>query len=387
MGQSDTIRNMEPLSLYIHIPFCQVKCPYCDFYSVANGEDHISQYGEILQKEIAYFATRVPSPHSVSTIFFGGGTPSYVPATMIEKTLENLRAQFSIHKNAEITLEMNPGSCDASKLKDYRTVGINRISLGIQSFHEKELRFLGRVHTNREAHEAIEAVRKADFNNFNMDFIFALPGQTLHQWNETLSQALAYNPPHLSAYNLTYEEGTTLFTQRQAGTIKPLNDNVERKMYQRTIQRVTSAGLDHYEISNFAMQGMEAQHNLAYWRGSDYLGLGVGAHSFLNGKRFSKKRSLKHYLRTTSETHVDLEHDEDLGPERRFWEMLAIGLRDLRGVDTQALALRWGIPTEEKLWPKIGPWLREGFLERNGGRLHLAPKGLMMYDHLARNLI
>ena len=378
---------MKPLALYVHIPFCQVKCPYCDFYSLADTDHRIDQYAAKLQEEIAFFAPRVGTQYQVTSLFFGGGTPSYVPAQVIEQTLGNLKRQFSFLPETEITLEMNPGSCETAKLADYRTMGIRRISMGIQSFQDHELRFLGRAHNAQEAHDAIAAVRQAGYENFNLDFIFAVPGQSPETWMNTLETALAYEPPHISAYNLTYEEGTPLAGQKLSGTVRPLLDATELAMYKKAIRRLQRAGLMQYEISNFARPGKEARHNLAYWTGQDYLGFGVGAHSYFEGKRFSKKRSLPHYLATTSPQGMDLLQDEDLSPRRRFWEIVAIGLRNLKGVSTEKTAEQWGIAVDQDVRNRWEPWIRQGFLQMKNGLLSLRPKGLYFYDQIASAMI
>ena len=378
---------MQPLAIYVHIPFCQVKCPYCDFYSVANSNQLIAQYSDKLQQEITFFADRIGPQYGISSVFFGGGTPSYVPVEVIEQTLDHLRDRFSFQTEAEITLEMNPGSCETAKLADYRRMGIHRISIGIQSFQDNELLFLGRVHKAQEARAAVHAVRKAGYENFNLDLIFAIPGQTMETWMNTLETALRYKPPHICAYNLTYEEGTPLARQRLGGAIKALPDDTELKMYKVTIERLTRAGLKQYEISNFARPGKEARHNLAYWTGQDYLGLGVGAHSYFQGKRFSKRRALRHWLSTTSAQRVDLVWDEDLHPQRRFWELLAIGLRSLKGIHVQDTATQQEIQFDERLKARIEPWILQGFLQIKDGVLSLRRKGLYYYDQIASSLI
>ncbi len=371
----------------MHIPFCQVKCPYCDFYSLAKAEDSIEAYTRALLDEILYFARLEGKQRRVETVFFGGGTPSYVPAGHIARILDALREHFDVDHTAEITLEMNPGSCDTAKLGAYRRMGINRISLGIQSFHDDELKFLGRVHDAGQAHAAINAVRDAGFANFSMDFIFGLPGQSKARWDQTLTRALAYAPPHLSAYNLTYEEGTLLYQQKKAGQVKPLPDDLELDFFLHTAQKLGDAGLAQYEISNYARPGFEARHNLAYWNGKEYLGFGAGAHSFFDGKRFSKQRSLSQYLANTSAEAVAIIADEDLSPERRFWEILAIGLRDLRGVPLAKLSAQWGVPAPDERSGKLAPWLDEGLLQIQEGHLRLTQRGLLYYDRVAAGLI
>ncbi len=388
MALSDSIFNMKPpLSLYVHIPFCQVKCPYCDFYSLAKAEDSIQAYTRVLLEEIAYFARAAARRHRVETVFFGGGTPSHIPAGHIERIVDALREHFDVDDTAEITLEMNPGSCETAKLGEYRRMGINRISLGIQSFHDDELKFLGRVHDAGQAHAAINAVRDAGFANFSMDFIFGLPGQSRERWDQTLTQALAYDPPHLSAYNLTYEEGTLLYQQKKAGQVKPLPDDLELELFLLARRKLAQAGLAQYEISNYAKAGFEARHNLVYWNGKEYLGFGAGGHSFFDGKRFSKQRSLSQYLANTSAEAVAIIADEELSLERRFWEILAIGLRDLRGVPLAKLSAQWGVPAPDERSAKLAPWLDEGLLQIHQGYLRLTQRGVLYYDRVAAGLI
>ncbi len=266
-------------------------------------------------------------------------------------------------------------------------MGINPISIDIHSFDNAELHFLGRVHNADEAQAATRAVKAVGFDNFNTDFIFALPGQPLSRWKNTLQKAIAYEPPHLSAYNLTYEEGTVLAQQKKQGAVRPATDTMELRMTERTIEILSSAGLAHYEISNFSKPLKESRHNLAYWNGRDYLGFGAGAHSFLQGRRFSKKRSLRDYMATTSRDRVDILEDESLSPQRRFWELLVIGLRDLRGVNVTGLASRLGLAQDAVMHSKLEPWLQQGFLEWKNELLKLAHRGILYYDQIAAELI
>ncbi len=387
MHQSDKICNMQPLGIYVHIPFCQSKCPYCDFYSLAGAKNLVHDYTKALREEISYFSSNIRDHYNVATIFFGGGTPSFIPPGEIAAILECIQNKFHVDQNAEITLEMNPGSCDTAHLKRYHAMGINRISVGIQSFDDTLLRTLGRIHSVKDAHAAVRAARQAGFDNFNLDLIFAIPGQTLEQWHDTLSRALAYEPPHLCTYNLTYESNTALSLQRDQGRIKPVPEEMEIKMYQHAIQTITRLGLDHYEISNFARPSRECAHNLAYWSARDYLGLGAGAHSFLDGKRFSKKRDVGHYIGATSSAKIQIEPDDDLSPSGRFWETLAVGLRNLRGVNSVLLAARWGLHPEDIDTGKWKEWIRRRYLAAEENVLKLTPKGILYYDQIAAALI
>ncbi|HJX09561.1 MAG TPA: radical SAM family heme chaperone HemW, partial [Candidatus Binatia bacterium] len=291
-------------SLYIHIPYCISKCPYCDFNSHVVPEIPEKQYTEALLRELDHYGSRDEwQNRPVQSIFFGGGTPSTFKPTSIGKILAQVAAIFPLQANCEITLEANPGTVDQENFFGYRDAGVNRISVGVQSFQPRLLNFLGRAHSADEAGRALEVVKRAGFDNFSFDLIYANPGQTLNELAADLDEALAFQPPHLSAYNLTFEEGTPFGHEYRSGRMKPLSEDEEVAMAELVERKLKEAGLQRYEISNYARPGFHSRHNVNYWRGGDYLGLGAGAHSYKrtssdepSGERWNNEKNPARYI-------------------------------------------------------------------------------------------
>ncbi|MFH1576096.1 MAG: radical SAM family heme chaperone HemW [Candidatus Margulisiibacteriota bacterium] len=294
----------EVKSLYIHLPFCKKKCNYCDFVSYAGKESLIDDYVEALIKEIRAL-TRLHSGHlplpegeGLKTIYFGGGTPTLLSPKHFDKIISTIISHSSlVISHSEISLEANPGTADKAKLKALRELGINRLSIGAQSFNDDHLKTLGRIHDSKQILKFYDDARSAGFENINLDLIFALPNQTLAEWQNDLKIAISMEPDHLSTYNLQIEEGT-LFAKKY----KSLDDEIELKMYEHTIETLTASGFKHYEISNFAKPGRECQHNIVYWKNENYLGLGAGAHSHVAGKRWANSESVEAYISLDPET-------------------------------------------------------------------------------------
>jgi oxygen-independent coproporphyrinogen-3 oxidase len=286
---------MKDSALYIHIPFCDHKCIYCDFYSIITS-DNINPFLNSLKKEIGYYADVYSEGREFSSIYFGGGTPSLMTPIYISEIIEYLKRKFSVTEDAEITLETNPGTVDKNKLKEFRSAGINRLSVGIQSFHNDELKFLTRIHNSETAVETIMNAREAGFDNVNLDLIFNLPGQTKQKWTENLRKALSLPITHLSAYSLILERGTILNKMVLDKKVVLQDDEYDADLYEFTIDFMTSHNFIQYEVSNFCLSGYECRHNNAYWRYRDYLSFGTSAHSFMNGKRWWNYSSLKKYI-------------------------------------------------------------------------------------------
>ncbi len=292
-------------SLYLHIPYCEKKCVYCDFYSIENMKT-MDLFLNALEKEIAMAAVGYSGRESFESIFFGGGTPSLLPPSALERILSAIHSHFRIDPGAEITVETNPGTADADKLREYRLLGVNRLSIGIQSFHSDELNFLSRIHTSGEAIACVENANLAGFDNVSVDLIFSLPNQTLERWKENLRRAIALRPKHISAYSLIVEEHTPLYSMVQSGTVKPLPEEMDTAMYETTLALMAENGFAQYEVSNFAKTGFESRHNKNYWNHSNYLGVGPSAHSFwkehpTGGRRWWNVRSIAQYLRCSGQ--------------------------------------------------------------------------------------
>ena len=295
---------MQPLELYIHIPFCVKKCAYCDFLSGPAGEKEKEEYVKMLVDEIRNCPDTVQN-YRVISIFFGGGTPSLLTGEQIGRLMDTVREIFTLDEDAEITVEMNPGTVTEEKLRKYRQAGVNRLSIGLQSVNDEELRLLGRIHTYEEFREAYHLARANGFSNINVDMISAIPGQTVESWEKTLKQVIALNPEHVSAYSLIIEEGTPFYQlyekdaeKRDAGEEPELlpSEEEERAMYELTGSVLKENGYLHYEISNYAKPGRECRHNLGYWQRKDYLGFGLGASTLLNPVRYKIPEDICDYL-------------------------------------------------------------------------------------------
>ena len=382
--------DKEPFSLYIHIPYCISKCPYCDFNSHVVAEIPEKSYTQALIGELDYYLG-VPDDwcgRPVQSIFFGGGTPSTFHPQNIGKLLEHIAGQVPLLRNCEITLEANPGTVDRENFYGYRKYGVNRISIGVQSFQPRLLQFLGRVHSADEAKRALDVVRAAGFDNFSLDLIYANPGQTLEDLTDDLETALNFESPHLSAYNLTIEEGTPFDHEYRRGRMKLLNEEEEIAMAELIESRLTSAGLERYEISNYARHGFQSRHNVNYWRGGDYLGIGAGAHSYRRGTgdgayghRWWNEKSPARYMSKIEASGNAVMEREQTDLEKAAGEFMFSGLRLMDGICLEAFVRRFGKSALE-VYPQISDWVREGFMETDGNRLRLTHRGVMVANSI-----
>lgn len=337
---------MSPLSIYIHYPFCKAKCPYCDFNShVRDGVDH-ENFLLAYEKELEFFAAKI-SPRQVTTIFFGGGTPSLMPIFLVEGILRKISQLWTLDENCEITLEANPTSFESSKFKALRDVGINRLSIGIQALNDADLKFLGREHSAKEAIATIEVAAKI-FDNFSFDLIYARPKQSLESWQEELSRAINFGTKHLSLYQLTIEKGTKFYSQFARKEFAMPDENLAAEFYEMTNQITRSNGLELYEISNYAKKNYECEHNLVYWQGGDYLGIGAGAHSriYFNQEAARSGIVMLHepiaWLKKVQETGAGIQKIEKITREELLEELILMGLRLRDGIDNQIFQTHFG---------------------------------------------
>jgi oxygen-independent coproporphyrinogen-3 oxidase len=380
-------------SLYVHIPWCLSRCPYCDFNTYAARSWPEEAYAESLRKELDWFASLPPfAGAGLETIFFGGGTPSLFEPATIGRLLEHADRRLSIAAEAEITLEANPGTVDEARLAAFRSAGVNRLSLGVQTFRPRLLEALGRRHSVDESREALRAARAAGFGNLSLDLIYAVPGQTLEELEADLEEAVSFAPDHVSAYALTYESGTPLHRDLQAGRVRRAPEELEVTMFERVRERLAESGYAAYEISNHARPGREARHNQAYWRYVPYLGLGAGAHSFAPvegpfgpgtgfGVRWQNERDPSTYRsRVATAGHAVVEREE-LRREQAMGEFCWLGLRESRGLDPVAFAERFGAPLSD-VFPHAAELAAEDLLETSDGRLVLGPRGLLVADSI-----
>lgn len=321
---------MKDLSIYIHIPFCDHKCIYCDFYSIINF-DNKDRYIETIQKEISHYKS-YNEGREVKSIFFGGGTPSILDPDDIQLILESIHSAFAVNENAEVTFESNPGTVDAGKLKEFKNLGINRLSVGVQSFNEEELKFLTRIHDRQTALDTFRLADKCGFDNVNIDLIFNLPGQTKNIWEATLNEAVNLPVTHISAYSLILERGTILNKMVLDGNIKLSDSEFDADLYEYTIDFLEKKNFLQYEVSNFARPGYKCKHNLVYWQHKEYLGLGPSAHSFIGNTRWWNFSSLKMYIDKVDQDGCGTAGQEQLGTSELLEEHVMLHLRS-EGLD------------------------------------------------------
>ncbi len=375
-----------PFSLYLHIPYCLVKCPYCDFNAYGVRRWPEEQYVEALHAELRQYAAQAPwSGELVETIYFGGGTPSLFTPSSIGRLLRFVAKSFPVASQAEVTLEADPASVTPDSLAGFREAGVNRLSFGVQSFQADLLKTLGRLHSAEDGPRVLAWARDAGFSRVNMDLIFGVPGQTLALLEDDLSQAFASAPDHISLYNLTYEEGTPFFTKKKKGLLQPVDEDDEVAMYALIRERCLRQGYLHYEISNFARPGCASRHNSNYWKGGAYLGLGAGAHSFVPtpewGQRWSNERHPKAYIKRALTNGQTQSFAETLTREQARGEFLFLTLRQLAGLELAAFAERFGVGLVEE-FPHVRHLLKEGLLSTDQQRVALTPKGLFIADSI-----
>jgi oxygen-independent coproporphyrinogen-3 oxidase len=372
-----------PRAVYVHIPFCAHKCGYCDFASLA-GMDHLAErYLAALEREMA----RVGQPQEVDTIFVGGGTPTRLDAPALRRMLEAIGRWFPLRPGGEWTVEANPGTLDEEKADVLVSGGVNRVSLGAQSFQPELLRALERNHAPDEVARALEWIRPR-FERWSFDLIFGVPGSTPALWEADLDTALALGPDHLSCYGLVYEKGTALWKQWQAGLVRAVDEEVERTMYAHTIDRLERAGLAMYEISNFARPGHESRHNLVYWANDAYFGVGVGAARYVGGTRSVNTRDLPAYLRRIESGEEATGPSETLEPEARARETAVLMLRrTVAGIDRPDFARRTGFDLDALAGSTVARHVAQGWLDDDGIRVRFTREGLFLADTVLCDLL
>ncbi|MGE4343203.1 MAG: radical SAM family heme chaperone HemW [Geoalkalibacter sp.] len=367
--------------LYIHIPFCLRKCPYCDFFS---AEDAIpADYSRLLCRHLELVASHQPQRNAFQTIFFGGGTPSLMPPARVAEVLDRAADLFGIDAGAEISLEANPGTLTLDDLRGFRAAGINRLSLGVQSLNDASLKCLGRIHDARQARSASTLARRAGFDNLGLDLMFALPGTTLAALEAEITAFVELESDHLSCYGLTVEEGTSFHRKFSRGHLPLPDENDYAAAFELLHARLTARGFSHYEISNYARPGFECRHNLRYWQRRDYLGIGPGAHSFYAvgwGERWSVPGDLERYRSRLQQGADAAERIETFDRRGAMAETLYLGLRTAEGVNARLFQERFG-DSIDSLFPEAIQ--RCGScLQQDGDRLHFTLQGWLLYDHL-----
>ncbi|MEO8970109.1 MAG: radical SAM family heme chaperone HemW [Ktedonobacteraceae bacterium] len=384
---------LETASLYLHIPFCHTRCHYCDFNTYAGILPLREPYVRALLREIAMAGKMAEQADSssrrVRTIFFGGGTPSLLSVAQISRLLHACRTHFAVDTGAEITLEANPGTLSREQLVGLRKAGINRLSMGAQSFDEQLLNTLGRIHTPEEITQAVQYAREAGFESINVDFMFGLPNQTMRHWQETLEKALALHPEHLSLYSLIIEEGTPFYSWAHEGRITPGDEDLCADMYEYADALLHDAGYENYEISNWALPGHESRHNLTYWRNLPYIGMGAGAFSSFGGRRFSDVRDPNEYIRIlkTGRIPENTEETEEVGRAQAMSETAFLALRTAQGLHLPTFEQRFGEPFTNFASNRLQHVEKAGLLEQENDWLRLSKRGRLLGNEVFLRLL
>lgn len=390
--------NKKNLEIYVHIPFCARKCAYCDFLSFPGNQQMQREYTDQLLEEIVQQSARAEE-YQVTSVFIGGGTPSILNVVDMNAILSSLKERFEILPDAEITMEINPGTVTGEALSSYRSAGVNRISMGLQSADDKELEYLGRIHTYGEFLKSFQQVRMAGFDNVNVDLISAIPGQTLESWKNTLKKVTMLKPEHISAYSLIVEEGTPFYDRygehvemgdysmsteerRRLMSLPDLpEEEAEREMYYRTQEFLKEQGYERYEISNYSKKGYECRHNIGYWTGREYLGLGLGASSYMNGCRFHNTTNFKEYCKAELNQEeifqsVLRQEFERLTIEEKMEEYMFLGLRMMQGVSSRGFISNFGQNMRNVYGPVLDHMVKSGLMEWKDGYYRLTLRGI-----------
>lgn len=373
---------MESKALYIHIPFCKKKCYYCDFPSFC-GKDHLTKnYIKALSEEIISRASKF----NISTIFIGGGTPTFLNSEeilILGKTIEKL----NIEENCEFTVECNPGTLSREKLEALKKIGVNRLSIGLQSTHNKHLKAIGRIHSFEEFKDNYYLARELGFNNISIDLIFALPDETLEEWRQDINEAIKMQPEHISCYSLIIEEGTPFHKLYAMDKLNLPSEEVEREMYRSTLELLNKAGYHQYEISNFSKKDKESKHNLVYWTLKDYIGCGSGAHSYVEGIRYRNVETIEEYimLMETKGNAIVESHQNSIKDD--IEEFIFMGMRKINGIEEKEFKNRFAIDIEEIYKDVIIKYESEKLLERKSGRIFFTERGVELSNTVLTDFI
>ncbi|MBI2470106.1 MAG: radical SAM family heme chaperone HemW [Planctomycetes bacterium] len=370
-------------ALYIHIPFCARKCRYCDFNSIVSESKVIDRYLCAIEKELCALKDR----YVFNTVYIGGGTPSILTEVQMEKLLQNVIRYIPPSEIQEYTVEANPGTLTVDKIRVLKDHMVNRISLGVQSFQDRQLNFLGRIHSGNEARDAFALLRNAGFENINIDMIFGSPGQSHDDWEKDLKTVVELSPEHISTYALTYEEGTLLTRDLENKVIHTLDEYVELEMYKTSIRYLTCNGYNHYEISNFAKEGYECAHNRVYWKNIGYVGVGAGAYSFVDGVRASNEKDVFKYIDGINESKYAKSFSENLELNQYASETVVMSLRLRQGISNNEFYERFGYKIEDQFGNQISSLAKNGLVSYENEILKLTEKGLFVADTVMTEFI
>ena len=364
---------MERFGIYIHIPFCVKKCSYCDFVSFCSDEKTWEQYTNAVVCEIEN--KKIENPKKVTTIYIGGGTPSLIPENYIVKIINTVKSRFKIEESAEITIEVNPGTVTEKKLVAYKNVGINRISIGLQSAEDRILKLIGRIHNYQTFLSTYNLTRNIGFENINVDLMLAIPTQTKEELLNTLNKVIELKPNHISLYSLIVEENTEIKKALEVGKLEYVDEKVEREMYWKTKRILEKNGYFHYEISNFAKRGFESKHNMDCWNQEEYIGFGIAAHSYINNKRFSNTNDLERYLKIKNfENNINIHEIQN--KEDKIREYMILGLRKINGISISEFERKFRVNPLFYFRFEIDKLTKEKLIEVDLNSIRLTKKGL-----------
>jgi oxygen-independent coproporphyrinogen III oxidase len=379
---------MSTLAIYVHIPFCVQKCGYCDFNAYLYREDTARAYLTALQREILHTAAeRLWTRYSVASIYFGGGTPSTLAPEDLTSLLRMIRANFPVSAEAEITIEADPGTIDLAGLEALCIGGFNRISIGVQAFDDGLLQKVDRLHSAADARRVLAWARRAGFMDLNLDLMFGLPGQSLAAWEQSLHEAIAFTPMHISVYGLSIEQRTPFHRRQQRGQLVLPDEEAQATMFERADHCLTAAGYVHYEVSNYALPGWCSRHNLHYWRHGEYLGFGAGAHAYVDGCRRENERLPWRYIRAIVKSGNAAGAHEYIDRERRIHEGMMLGLRLREGIDLEAFAQDYGVRLAAVYADPIVELTQAGYLQIINGHLRLSNRGRLVADAVLARLV
>lgn len=366
-----------PRAAYIHVPFCAHRCGYCDFTLIARHDDLMEAYLAALERELA----QLPGRHDVETLFLGGGTPTHLTPAALDRLLHLLQRWFRLTPGGEYSCEANPANFSEAKMDLLAAAGVNRISLGVQSFDPGILQTLERDHSAEQVEAVLHSLRRR-FTNISLDLIFGVPGQSLPLWRETLHRALAMATPHLSTYGLTFEKGTTFWGRRLRGVLQPVSDDLERGMYAAAMDELAAAGFAQYELSNFARPGYACRHNQVYWAGGSYFGFGPGAARYIQGRRETNHRGVKTWIQRLLTGKSGTQTSEELPPEERARELLALGLRRAEGISRAEFQQQTRFTLESLIGDTVCKYAALGLLEDDGKNVRLTRAGRFVADSI-----
>ncbi|HEL1061074.1 TPA: oxygen-independent coproporphyrinogen III oxidase [Streptococcus equi subsp. zooepidemicus] len=373
--------SKKPTSAYVHIPFCTQICYYCDFSKVFIKNQPVDAYLEALIKEFESYQIS-----SLKTLYIGGGTPTAITAKQLDYLLSHLQQHLQLDQLEEFTIEANPGDLTEDKIAVLRQSAVNRISLGVQTFNDKQLKQIGRSHTEAQIYTTIASLKEAGFQNMSIDLIYALPGQTIQQVKENVAKALSLDIPHLSLYSLILEHHTVFMNKMRRGKLQLPTEDLEAEMFEYIISEMEASGFEHYEISNFTKPGFESRHNLMYWNNDEYFGCGAGASGYLNGIRYRNRIPIQHYLKAVADGNARLS-EEVLTKEEMMEEELFLGLRKKSGVSVSRFQEKFGLSFESRYGPVVRELQNQGLLVEDKDFVRMTKKGLFLGDSVAEKFI